>query len=189
MKRIVILASVVLWAAPLAAETYSWIDDNGTYNFTEDYSSVPKKYRKSVGKRGNMDGQSPFPRAVEPVSRAKPVSPAPGADTKGTAVAPALKEAGGALQDKADNGLYDGKKPEVWQQDFRARAAEYKRLEQQLVQLESLIKNPRGISKERFDGLSQEFKETQKQYNTALKSYNDLNDAANKAGLPGEFRK
>ncbi|MBK5276374.1 MAG: hypothetical protein JJE30_15190 [Desulfuromonadales bacterium] len=185
MKRIVILASIVLWAAPLPAETYSWIDDNGTYNFTEDFSKVPKKYRKSVGKRGDMDSQPSPSRAAEPVPNIKPVTPAASADTKGSSG----KDAGGGKKDKADNDLYDGKKPEVWQQDFRARAAEYKRLEQQLVQIESLIKNPRGISKERFDGLSQEFKETQKQYNAALKFYNELNDAANKAGLPAEFRK
>jgi len=63
------------------------------------------------------------------------------------------------------------------------------RLDQQLAELESLVRKPTGLSKGRLDGLPQEFREVQKQYNQALKQYNSLNDEANKVGLPVEFRK
>jgi hypothetical protein len=42
---------------------------------------------------------------------------------------------------------------------------------------------------ELLQGLPQEFRDTQKRYNEAIKAYNDLNDAANKAELPIEYRK
>jgi Domain of unknown function (DUF4124) len=179
MKLVALAGMLLLLASNAGAETYSWTDENGTYNFTDDVSSVPKKYRKNVEKRGDLTGQPEAQRQAEPNANVKaaPVAAVPG------------DAAGGQKQETAGSGLYDGKKPEVWQQDFRTREAEYKQLEQQLVQIERLIKNPGGISKSRYDALPGEFKETQKQYLEKLKNYNELNDDANKAGLPVEFRK
>ena len=85
--------------------------------------------------------------------------------------------------------MYGGYKAETWQKEFRDREAQYKQLEDQLAQIEELVKKPVGVSMERLQGLPQEFKDTQKRYDEALKAYNDLNDAANKAGLPAEYRK
>ncbi|MBL0226004.1 MAG: DUF4124 domain-containing protein [Geobacteraceae bacterium] len=176
MKLLTALAGLLLFAVPLSAETYSWVDDNGTYNFTEDYSRVPQKYRKNVGTRGNMDGRpAADSRTSVPDSRVPAAAPQKGKED--------VKQAAD------DNGLFGGKKPEAWQQEMRPLYAEVKRLEQLLVELESLIKNPVGISKSRFDGLPQEFRDTQKQYGQTLKRYNELNDEANKTGLPTEFRK
>jgi hypothetical protein len=181
MKRIVALVAVMLLRSlPVMAETYTWTDKSGTVNFSDDYYSVPKEYRKKVRKLGDMDA-SPAPaesgksREEQPAHSVK--SRTDKTDTSGDPGA------------KSDNGLYGGKKAGTWQQEFRAREAEYKQLETQLSQLEELMKKPVGISIERIQGLPQEFKDTQKQYNEALKAYNDLNDAANKAELPVEYRK
>ncbi|MBV5339309.1 MAG: DUF4124 domain-containing protein [Deltaproteobacteria bacterium] len=54
MKSYICLGFILLLVAPLHAETYSWVDDSGTYNLTEDYSSVPKKYRKKVKRREDI---------------------------------------------------------------------------------------------------------------------------------------
>lgn len=164
-----VLAIIQLWSLPVMAETYTWTDKNGTVNFSDDYSSVPKQYRKKVRRLGDMD--------------ASPASTDTGKSSGSATASP------GAAGTNPVDGLYGGKKAEVWQQEFKAREAEYKQLENQLAQLESLIKNPVGISQERMWKLPQEFRETQKQYNEALRAYNDLNDAANKAQLPVEFRK
>lgn len=172
------LACCCLYAVPLLAETYSWTDDSGTINFTEEYSSIPGKYRKKVRKRDDISGQA--------VPASPPADPAGGKGKK-----PEELRITGNSDTQADtgNGLYGGKKGEEWRPEFQARGAEVKRLEHQLIQLEALIKNPVGISRKRMFGLPQEFKETQRQYNDAVKHYNELNDAANKAGLPAEFRK
>ncbi|MBI2353574.1 MAG: DUF4124 domain-containing protein [Deltaproteobacteria bacterium] len=178
MKKLLVLAVVMMWALPLLAETYFWVDESGTVNFTEEYSRVPVKYRKKVNKRGDVN--------------VRPATPAGKADTSSKEKQPPQQPQAADLKAApADNaaGLYGGQKAEIWQQNFRVRGAELKRLEEQLVRLEELIKRPVGISRERAFGLPQEFKDTQGHYGEALKRYNELNEAANKAGLPAEFRK
>jgi hypothetical protein len=176
MKLILAVAGILIFAAPLMAETYSWEDEKGTVNFTENYTSIPAKYRKKARKLGDMgaDTSSVPPAAVS------------GAKATSAVRTPAGTGAGPAAE---SSGLFNGRKPEAWQQEMRPLYAEVKRLEQQLVELESLIRKPAGISKSRADGLPQEFRETQKLYNQALKQYNSLNDEANTVGLPAEFRK
>jgi hypothetical protein len=179
MKRILALGAAVmlLRSLPAMAETYTWTDKSGTVNFSDDYSSVPKEYRKKVHKLGDIDAQ-PVPADTGRSGGEQPAQPS--ASKTGTP---------GAPEAESGNGLYGGKKAETWQQEFKARESDYKQLENQLLQLEELIKKPVGVSMERVQGLPQEFKETQKQYNEALKAYNDLNDAANRAGLPAEYRR
>lgn len=171
MKRIVsVLALMLLWSLPVMAETYTWTDKSGTVNFSDDYYSVPKQYRKKVRRLGDID-----------------VTPAPADTGKGESRQSAPKT--GAPGTESGSGSYGGKKAEAWQQEFKARNTDIRQLESQLAQLAELIKTPVGISQERRQGLPQEFRETQKRYNEAIKAYNDLNDAANKAELPVEFRK
>ncbi|MFZ2950090.1 MAG: DUF4124 domain-containing protein, partial [Desulfuromonadaceae bacterium] len=57
MKSYICLGFILLLATPLYAETYSWVDDSGTYNFTEDYSRVPKKFQKKVKRREDLTPQ------------------------------------------------------------------------------------------------------------------------------------
>lgn len=173
MKPMIIVAAALLAATPLHAEIYSWTDNNGTVNFTEDFSQVPKKYRKKVKKR--FDEEQAAPATVS--REAAPQAPV------------AAKKAPVSEGSAATGEFYGGKKTAQWQQEFRLREAEYKKLEQKLDELAKLIKNPVGISRERSEALPQEFKETQKEYLQALKQYNELNDVANQAGLPAEFRK
>jgi len=178
MKRIAALVAVMLLRSlPIMAETYTWTDKSGTVNFSDDYSSVPKQYRKKVRKLGDMDA-APAPADAGKSGGGKPAQPV----TSKTDIS-------GAPGMKTDNGFYGGREAENWRQEFRIRETNYKQLEDQLSQLEELIKKPVGISNERLLGLPQEFKDTQKRYNEAIKAYNDLNDAANKAGLPAEYRK
>jgi len=176
MKLILVVACILMFAAPLMAETYGWEDETGTVNFTENYTSIPAKYRKKARKLGDMGSET---------------SSAPPAAVSGTKTTPAVRTAAGGEASPADeaSGLFGGRKPEAWQQEMRLLYAEVKRLEQQLAELESLISKPSGISKSRSDGLPHEFRETQKLYNQSLKQYNSLNDEANKVGLPAEFRK
>lgn len=179
MKLIIVVAVMLLSAAPLMAETYSWEDERGTANFTENYSSIPLKYRKHARKLGDMGSVAPpAPPAAVGATKTLPATAAP-ATSAGAQSSPAGEE----------NGLFGGKKPEVWQQQMRPLYMEIKRQEQQLAEIEALIRKPTGISKSRMDGLPQEFRDAQAIYNQNLKRYNSLNDEANRVGLPAEFRK
>jgi hypothetical protein len=176
MKLILVVAGILMCAVQLRAETYSWVDDTGTANFTDDYSNIPAKYSKKAKRLGNIEAESP-PVPTEVINKKKAAQ---------GSLAPV--DTGPASAGEAD-GLYGGRKPSEWQQQMRQLFVEVTRLEQQLVELEALIRKPGSISKSRADGLPQEFRETQIQYRQALAQYNRLNDEANKAGLPAEFRK
>jgi len=177
MKSIVVAAAVLMCASPLLAETYTWEDERGTTNFTDDYSNIPAKYRKKAQKLDGLAEEAPPSAPVRESSPAKPLADTKTAPEKGT------------LPAGDTTGLYGGRKGADWLQQMRPLYVEVKRLEQRLVELESLIRKPVGISKTRLEALPAEFKETQVQYNQALKQYNALNDEANKVGLPAEFRK
>jgi hypothetical protein len=176
MKLILAVAGILVVAAPLMAETYRWEDETGTVNFTENYTSIPAKFRKKARKLGDMGSDT---------------SSAPPAAVSGAKATPAVSETAEAGAGPADdtNGLFGGRKPEAWQQEMRPLYAEVKRLELQLGELELLLRKPTGISKSRIDGLPQEYMDTKNRYNQAVKRYNSLNDEANKVGLPAEFRK
>lgn len=177
MRQILPFLALLLWAAPLLAETYTWVDGQGTVNFTDDYSQIPRKYRKKA-RRLDIEVEQAAPAPGESVTPAA-----------GQVRQPQAGAGGSAAPANDDKETYAGRPAGAWQQEFKAQGTEVKRLERQLVDLEALVKNPVGVSQERIFGLPREFKDTQVQYNEALKRYNELNDAANKAGLPGEFRK
>lgn len=176
MKLITVVVVIFMFAAPLMAETYTWEDETGTVNFTENYTSVPAKYRKKVRKLGGIgpDMSASLPAVVS--------------TTKTTPAVRAISVASVSPEGRAA-GLFGGRQAEAWQQEMRPLYADVGRLEQQLVELETLIRKPNGISKSRIDGLPQEFKAAQQLYKLALKKYNDMNDEANKVGLPADFRK
>jgi len=176
MQRIVaVLGVVLLWSLPVMAETYTWTDKSGTVNFSDDYSSVPKQYRKKVRRLGDMGAA---PAAADTGGKDGVQQPAQPPAPE-TAPAPPVAATG--------NGLYGGKKAAAWQQEFRERAAGLKQLEGQLAQFVEAAKKPLGA--ETRERLQMDYNETQRQYNEAVKAYNELNAAANKAGLPAEFRK
>jgi hypothetical protein len=169
MRLILLLMALLLLPLPLMAETYTWVDGRGTVNFTDDFSNVPPKYRKKVNKLGGMGGQ-PDPALRDTDAAA------------GKSNQPRPSQAHGEPRVSADTA-------EVWQQEFRTRTAEVKRLDQQFERFEELMKKPIGIPRDRAAVLSQEFQELRRAHDEAVKRYNELNDAANKAGLPIEFRK
>jgi hypothetical protein len=176
MKLILTVAGILIFAAPLMAETYSWEDEKGTVNFTDNYTNIPAKYRKKARKLGDIRSDTPS---------------APPAAVSGAKATPAARATGGTGAGTSEevNGLFGGRKPEDWQQEMRPLYVEVKRLELQLGELELLLRKPTGISKSRIDGLPQEYMDTKNRYNQAAKRYNSLNDEANKVGLPAEFRK
>jgi Domain of unknown function (DUF4124) len=48
MRVAVVLSFVVFIFSTGWAETYRWVDEKGTVNFTQDYGSIPEKYRDQV---------------------------------------------------------------------------------------------------------------------------------------------
>lgn len=170
MKTVICMAVLVLLSTQSGAETYSWIDENGTYNFSDDYNSVPRKYRKSVGRRGD-DGaaKSPADAPISAKREAAAAKPEPTADV--------------------DKSLYDGKTQEEWRKEFDARESELKRLELRSEQIQMILKKPVNISKGSFSELMSEYEALRKEYSEKYKLYSDLVESARKAGLTVVMKK
>jgi len=169
LKLIRILAGVLLWTTPLMAETYSWIDENGTYNFTEDYSRVPKKYRSSVNKRGDM-GVSPLPK--------EPVSPPAGSGV----APPAASKKSADGKPESPVGSFGGKSVAQWKQEFGEREAAMGAIRKRVDEIDALLK--KNISdKEQTRSLVSERNRAVEQFTEMRKEYDQFAEQARKAGI------
>jgi len=169
MKLICVIAGVLLWTAPLMAETYSWVDESGTYNFTEDYSRVPKKYRSNVDKRGDMGA---VPQAKEPV-------PSPG--RSGVAPPAALKEpVTGTSQ--SPYGSFGGRSYDQWKQEFGEREAAMGAIRKRIEEIDALLKN-NSSPNEQAQSLRTERNKSVEQFNEMRKQYDQFAEQARKAGI------
>lgn len=177
MRVLLVIAFALLLAGQLGAETYSWVDETGTYNFTEDLSQVPKKYRKNVTRRGDMGRQDAAPTA----------SPANASPEKSRQTEDANGKPGGLPG--GDTQLYGGKTQDAWRKELQVHESELARLEQQLDQLQKQIKKPSGVSFARQSELIKEYEKTRGNYNQKYKIYSELIESARKAGLVIEIRK
>lgn len=167
MKTFVILGLSLLMATQLHAETYSWIDDSGTYNFTEDYSSVPKKYRKRVKRRDDI------PQETAPQAPPTPDK----TDVKSSA------ETGG------DKQLYDGKSRAEWRRELELQEADLNVIAQRMELLRKQIYDPKGIAKVQFEVLKKEYDDNLATYNQKYSKYTELIEMIRKAGIVVEMKK
>lgn len=173
MKSCICLGFILLLAAPLHAETYSWVDDSGTYNYTEDYSRVPKKYRNKVKRREDVQ------RGLEPPVQAIP-DPVPRQADKG-AVKPA------AAQDGEE--LYGGKSQAAWRREMDVLEAELNGIEQRMEQLRKQIYDPKVVSKVQFEALKKDYDDSRAVYDQKYKQYSELIETIRKAGIIVEIKK
>jgi len=174
MRIFICIGLVLLLATQSLAETYSWIDDSGTYNFAEDYSSVPKKYRKKVKWRDDA------PQDASPQTPLTPEKPA-GQSEK--------IEAGDVAIQGGNRNSYGGKSWAEWRKELDIREAELAGLEQRMDQLLKQINDGKGITKARFDVLKMDYEETRAVYEQKYKSYLELVETARKSGVTVEIKK
>jgi hypothetical protein len=159
MRKLVIAIFTVLCAAPLMAETYSWEDETGTVNFTENYSTIPAKYRNKMEKRGDMGG-APLQSTANP--------------------APAVKEAGTVPAEKgaSTEGSFGGKSYEQWKQDLEGRQAAIKAMKIRIDEMEI------ALTKAWADkNLLVERNTAVEQYTDMIKLYIKKVELARKAGI------
>lgn len=175
MKTYICLGFILLLATPLHAETYSWVDDSGTYNYTEDYSSVPEKYRKKAKRREDL------PRDVKPQEPAVPESPlrqAGKADAKSAAVP----------GDETEE-LHGGKSRAAWRKEMEVLETELSGIEQRMELLRKQLYDPKGITKAQFEVLKKDYDDSRATYDQKYKSYTELIETIHKAGIVVEIKK
>jgi ribosomal protein L9 len=174
MKLLFVFTGFMLLAAPLLAETYSWVDEKGTYNFTEDYSRIPQKYRNSVQKRDGMEN----PSAPAESTSAGTAAPAESAATSSAGTGKADAKAG------VSDELFGGKTRRAWQKELTAAQNEVNRREARVKELEAQLKNAGAYNVTRAHAeQQQQYLDAMNDYNKATARFVELLDAARKAGL------
>lgn len=172
MRAVLGMALVLALAAPLGAETYSWVDDTGTYNFTEDYSRVPKKYRKKVVRRGEGGGAETVSQPAAVPDKAAPPVPAASSGVSPEALP-----------------LFGGRSEQEWRSEQAQREAELSRLEGALELLNKQAAAPRGMTRARLDEVVKEYEAARATYTEKYEEYSRFLDSARKAGLTVEMKK
>jgi Domain of unknown function (DUF4124) len=136
MKIFIISIALILVALPVLAVTYTWEDDQGTVNFTEDLGNVPAKYRKKVKVVGEEE-----------------LLPAESEDTGEKAPAKAqVKGPGGATPAKQSDmkAVYGDKDAAAWKAKYAALDADVKAAEKQLVEYRNRLKDTSTMSRTEY---------------------------------------
>lgn len=176
MKTCICLGFLLLFALPLHAETYSWVDDGGTYNYIEDYSKVPKKYRKKVKRRDELQQDVKPQTSAVPESQPRPKQ-ADKTDAKTTAVPGDGKE------------MYGGKTRAAWRKEMEVQEAELSGIEQRMEQLRKQMYDPKGNSAVKLDELKKDYDDSRAMYDQKYRSYTELIETVRKAGITVDIKK
>jgi len=173
VMKIAVLSIALLFAAvPLFAETYTWEDDQGTVNFTEDLGNVPPRYRKKV----KVFGEVELPPAEAPAKAGK----APVKEKEGMAGAT------GARQEKK-KAVYGGKESEAWKAELTALVADLKYAEKQLAETRSRLKDTSSMSRTEYLTIQSLIRSQENSVLVRKKKLEDFRKDADAAGVPAEL--
>jgi hypothetical protein len=166
MKVVYFVGVALMLAIQAGAETYNWTDDNGTFNFTDDLSSVPRKYRSKA--RLDLDSD---PLTI-------PDTAAGQQGKVGAEQGVAGEKVGSTAQ--GGKNLFGGRTLEDWIYELSQKESELTRLKQQLVSRKAELN---GTVEER-NRLMKEYNNMGTEYNQKAAAYNEVVEAARQAGVP-----
>ena len=178
MKTGIIVAILVMFAVPAVAVTYTWVDDQGTVNFTEDLGNVPPQYRKKAKVLGAEEEAAP-PAAGEPKDEPKPAQQPKG--TERPAEQPAVEK-------KEQQKTYGAKTAEAWKAEFAQLNAEVKAAEDQLVELRSRLGDLSKMSRGEYLTIQNTIRNSENRVVGLRKKRDALNQEADKAEVPVDLR-
>ena len=170
--KMAVLTIVLLFAAvPLFAETYTWVDDQGTVNFTEDRGNVPARYRKKV----KVVGEVELPPAEAPQGGEKPA-----AKGKGEAVLQPVRQ-------EKKKAAYGGKESDAWKTEFARLDNDVKAAEKQLVEARNRLKDTSTMSRAEYLTIQNTLRSLENSVLVRRKKLEDFRRDADTAGVPAEL--
>jgi len=177
MRYLVLALIMLAFPVVCSAVIYKWVDEKGQTGYSDDLGKVPKKYRDSAVVTEKQE------QAVEIVEKSEPEKSPRKGETKG--------EQPVAGDDKAKGKgkpLYDGKDEAAWKQDFGRQKHEIKSLEDQAAGVKERMADSAKISRGEYLTLQNTLKDLDVRIGKSKSRLDALNDAADKAGVPAEFR-
>ncbi len=157
------------------AETFTWVDSQGTMHFSDDLSSVPKQYRKKVRRLQDED--------VTPEAEPAPAgdgAPATSPAASATAPAPAKKEP----QQGKKEALYGGKTADAWRQDIVYARTELTSARNQLADTKARLNDTSKMSRSEYLGINQQIKSFEASIKGMEERCQALLSSAGRAGVP-----
>lgn len=174
------LLILVLLAVPAlcSAEVYKWVDEKGNTGYSDDLGKVPDKYRNNaiVVENGGA--------AVEIIENSETVN---GAKKEKEVKKEQERDVKGQEKGK-EKRTYDGKAGEVWKQDFARQKHQAKSLEEQATGLKERLASGSKMSRGEYLTLQNTQRDLDVRLGKAKGKLDALNEAADKADVPAEFR-
>lgn len=165
MKKMLVLL-LLLYPLTAFAETYQWTDERGTVNFAEDLGKVPKKYRKKA-KRVGADEE---PVKIINDSREEP--------------AKAKKD-----EPEAGKKLYGGKDEAAWRREFLQAEFNLKNAESDLATLKGRLRDTSTMSRSEYLSIQNSTRYAEERVQAQRKRLEQLQESADRLGVPAEYRK
>jgi hypothetical protein len=176
MKTALISAILLLFAVPVLAVTYEWVDNQGTVNFTEDLGSIPQQYRKNAKVLGA--------EVASPESEALKDEPKSGTEAGGKRATTEQRAVGSREQAK----MYGGKSADTWKRDFAQINGNIAAEEDQLSELKERIKDTSKMSRGEYLSIQMGINATESRLQRLRGKLEALTAEANRADVPADLR-
>lgn len=187
MKSIMMLLLVAVLAQPAMGETYRWIDERGTVNFTEDPGKVPKKFRKKMTVISDPGSVAPeVTESVEEGAQLKAPAEGQGVPSRG---APEPQEKQAQQPEKEKKPVYGGTPEDVWKAEFGKLRNDIHLYENELADRKAKLANPAKMSRGEYLGTQTEVKRFEEKLAGLREKLAALKESAARAGVPLELRK
>jgi hypothetical protein len=176
MRFFILNLLLLVFPVVCSAEIYKWVDEKGQVGYADDLGNVPKKYRDKVTTTDKQE------QPVEIIEKGEvDKSPKKGSEGK-------KEEASGDKGKEKDKPLFDGKSGDTWKQDLARQKHEVKSLEEQLEGIKERLADAGKLSRGEYLTLQNTQRDLEVRIDKAKKKLEKINDAAEAAGVPAEFR-
>lgn len=181
MKRIMLVLVLLTLPAVCSAQIYQWVDEHGQVGFADDLGNVPAKYRQKATQIDKQEEAVEINENVEPEKGSR----------KGDEVKKAPAAVDGKTKAKEEEKvkkMYAGKDGAIWKRDFAQLKFELKQLGDQAAGYRERMANPGKMSRGEYLLLQNTLRDLEYKISAAEKKLQTLNDAADSAEVPAEFR-
>ena len=176
MRFFILTLLLLVFPVVCSAEIYKWVDEKGQTGFADDLGKVPKKYRDKATSTDKLE------QPVEIIEKGEvDKSPKKGGEVK-------KEEVAGDKAKVKDKPLFEGKSGEDWKRDLARQKHEVKSLEEQLEGIKERMADAGKIGRGEYLTLQNTQRDLEVRIDKAKKKLEKMNDAAEAAGVPAEFR-
>lgn len=165
MKKLLV-ALLLVYPLSAMAQTFEWTDQHGDIHFTDDRGKIPKKYRKKARTIGDDSGQPLISETTEPAKK---------------------KGAKGEAAEKGKN-LYGGKDEAAWRNEFKSAKGAVERTKADIAEVRGRLADTSNMSRSEYLTLQATVNHLQSRLDGQQKKLDQLQDSADSAGVPAEFR-